>query len=325
LEYKVCNQEGECWTHSDEQIRNAKRAGGFDWVGDRNSKTGLETGVIYDSEGNFAGAFVQTSHDNPIQRMVWGAAHTSDTWMPVIELITPSPIPGGSALGGLFKFGSGATRLVRVVPKARRALKVIQKLCFVAGTPILTDKGLKPIEEIKEGDKVLSYNEQTKQTEYKTVVQTMVREAEAGRILSLKVEGETQALGVTGEHPFYVRIHKARDNISSEDDDGKWIEAKDLRIGDEIRKADGTWAKVESVTQRKDGAKVYNFTVKGNHNYFVGQSRLLAHNDCTITTATGRVLTITNKIIKDMKKRGWTSDEILEAVEKGQQFIPSAK
>ncbi len=36
----------------------------------------------------------------------------------------------------------------------------------------------------------------------------IVREAEAGRILSLKVEGEAEALGVTGEHPFYVRSSK---------------------------------------------------------------------------------------------------------------------
>jgi RHS repeat-associated protein len=163
---------------------------------------------------------------------------------------------------------------------ARKILpKVATKLCFVEGTMVLTDFGLKPIEEIKEGDKVLSYNEQTKQNEYKTVVQTMVREAEAGRILSLKVEGEAEALGVTGEHPFYVRIHGARSNLSSEDD-GKWIEAKDLQIGNEIRKADGTWAKVESVIQKSEGAKVYNFEVADNHNYFVGTMGLLVHNTC---------------------------------------------
>ncbi len=76
-----------------------------------------------------------------------------------------------------------------------------------------------------------------------------------------------------------MRIHKARDNTSSEDDEGEWREAKDLRVDDEIRKADGTWAKVEAVTQRSEGAKVYNFEVADNHNYFVGQTSLLAHNN----------------------------------------------
>jgi hypothetical protein len=56
-------------------------------------------------------------------------------------------------------------------------------------------------------------------------------------------------------HPLYIRIHRARDNTSSEDDDGEWIEAERLRIGDEIRRAKGDWAKVEPVTQRNDCAK----------------------------------------------------------------------
>jgi hypothetical protein len=81
-------------------------------------------------------------------------------------------------------------------------------------------------------------------------------------------------------HPLYIRIHRARDNTSSEDDDGEWIEAERLRIGDEIRRAKGDWAKVEPVTQRNDCAKVYNFEVADNHNYFVGQTSLLAHNNC---------------------------------------------
>jgi hypothetical protein len=199
--------------------------------------------------------------------------------------MTPAPLPGGSALGGLFKLGrllSPAAKLFRSALKVRPALPILQRLCFIAGTPILTAEGLKPIEEIEEGDKVLSYNEKTKQTEYKTVVQTMVRKAEAGRIWSVKVEGEAEVLGVTGEHPFYVRIHRARDNTASEDDDeGDWREAKNLQIGDEIRTAQGGWAKVKSVTQRSAGAKVYNFEVADNHNYFVGRTNLLAHNaDC---------------------------------------------
>lgn len=194
---------------------------------------------------------------------------------------------GGCNVGkALFYFGATALELTplgtvtRSVQGARAAPSILRSMCFVEGTLVLTEDGLKPIEEIKAGDKVLSYNEKTKQTEYKTVVWTMAREAEAGRILSVKVEGEAEALGVTGEHPFYVRIHRARDNAASENDEGEWRQAKDLRIGDEIRKADGTWAEVESVIRRNEGAKVYNFEVADNHNYFVGQTSLLAHNTC---------------------------------------------
>lgn len=34
------------------------------------------------------------------------------------------------------------------------------------------------------------------------------------------------------------------------------------------------------MTQRNDGAKVYNFEGDENHNYFVGQTNLLAYNVC---------------------------------------------
>jgi intein/homing endonuclease len=128
-------------------------------------------------------------------------------------------------------------------------------VCFVAGTPVLTKEGLKPIEEIKEGDKVLSYNEQTKQAEYKTVVRTIVRFAEAEKLLLVKVEGEFESLGLTNEHLFYVRIHRARDNTTSENDDGEWREAGKLQVGDLIRKADGTWAKVEIINQQSKGRR----------------------------------------------------------------------
>src|SRR5690606_31655835 len=37
---------------------------------------------------------------------------------------------------------------------------------------------------------------------------------------------------------------------------------------------------------RSEGAKVYNFEVAYNHNYFVGQTSLLAHNNCL--TAAGK-------------------------------------
>jgi hypothetical protein len=52
---------------------------------------------------------------------------------------------------------------------------------------------------------VLSYNEETKQVEHKPVVQTFVNYSPT--ILSITVEGEEKAIGVTPEHPFYV--HRA--------------------------------------------------------------------------------------------------------------------
>ena len=151
------------------------------------------------------------------------------------------------------------------------------KFCFVAGTLVQTRDGTKPIEEIKKGDEVLSYNEQTGENEYQKVLQTFTRYAED--VLSIKIVGESEPIGVTSGHPFFVRVHGARSDTSSEGDDGEWRRAGELQIGDVIRTAAGDWARVESVEERGK-EQVYNFEVERNHNYFVGGQGLLVHNGC---------------------------------------------
>ena len=156
------------------------------------------------------------------------------------------------------------------------------EVCFVAGTLIQTKDGEKKIEEIKQGDEVLSYDERTQAFEYNPVVRTFERYSE--EILSVKIASETESLGVTPEHPFYVRTYGARSNLSSDDEansQGEWKAANALEIGDEVLQANGSWSFVESVTVRESGAKVYNFEVSDNHNYFVGEIGTLVHNTCT--------------------------------------------
>ena len=47
--------------------------------------------------------------------------------------------------------------------------------CFIEGILVTTKSGLKPIEEIKIGDYVLSRNEETREDSYKKVTDTLVR------------------------------------------------------------------------------------------------------------------------------------------------------
>jgi hypothetical protein len=67
----------------------------------------------------------------------------------------------------------------------------------------------------------------------------------------------------TGLHPFYMN--------------GEWIEAKRLKVDDEIKVVDGI-VRVKSIAHRNDTMAVYNITVSDTHAFFVTDSDVLVHN-----------------------------------------------
>ena len=163
--------------------------------------------------------------------------------------------------------------------ESREAIEAGQ-VCFVAGTQVHTKDGEKKIEDVKVGDEILSYNQANHTYEYKPVVRTFEKYAES--ILSVKIEDESETIGVTPEHPFYVRVRGARSNLEGSNGEGEWKSVKNLQVGDEVLEADGRWKRIEALTTREGGAKVYNFEVADNHNYFVGENGTLVHNTCNI-------------------------------------------
>ena len=100
--------------------------------------------------------------------------------------------------------------------------------CFRKGTLITTKNGLKPIEEIKKGDYVLTHNNR-----YKEVVVPMVNPAK--EIYSLKVMNSVETY-VTPEHPVRAIEKFSKYNSKERKYDisfskPKWIKVKDLQKG----------------------------------------------------------------------------------------------
>ncbi|KAB2932593.1 MAG: hypothetical protein F9K24_09440 [Leptonema illini] len=145
-----------------------------------------------------------------------------------------------------------------------------------------TPSGYRNIEDIRAGDKVLSYNEHTKRLEVQTVAQTFIRKTD--RIYTLVYDTGTK-LQTTATHPFYI--------------EGKgWVKAADLHIGDdsllsrEVSQLDvygGARLQNVSYRQSKQGVivgitvedraeTVYNFEVNETHTYLVGESDVVVHN-----------------------------------------------
>lgn len=89
--------------------------------------------------------------------------------------------------------------------------------CFAKGTPVITSEGVKAIEEIKNGDLVLTHRGR-----WKPVVKTMTRLSE-----TVWVDNRIEA---TPDHPFYTKSTKRKQNqIKYLSENAEWVEAKDCQ------------------------------------------------------------------------------------------------
>jgi hypothetical protein len=140
-------------------------------------------------------------------------------------------------------------------------LTVLQKnpSCFIAGTPVVTSQGMRPIETLKTGDVVLSQNIETGELTWKPVVCPTIRPPTD--VLKLTVGDES--LVCTLKHPLWKVGHG-------------WIWAKELVEGDLIRTSSGTLP--VSAIEPQGKAQVHNLVVADFNTYFVGKSRLLTHD-----------------------------------------------
>lgn len=163
----------------------------------------------------------------------------------------------------IFQFGVSAIAVFS--SSAYQKMKPMKKICFVAGTMILTATGFVAIENIKAGDKVISTNSETFVVEEKTVLETYVRETT--KLINLMINGEI--IKTTANHLFYVK-------------DVGFVHVKKLCIGDKLIDSNGNIIVVEDVKVEftEKAVKVYNFQVEDFHTYHVGMQGVLVHNEC---------------------------------------------
>ena len=112
--------------------------------------------------------------------------------------------------------------------------------------------------------------------------------------------GVEQVIETTDVHPFWVvtdtpdldrAARSYADGMYHENlgynDNGFWVEAKDLRVGDVFLGANGEISTLTNIVrvEQEGGIDVFNIAVEGNHNYFIlakeyeyGQTCILVHN-----------------------------------------------
>ncbi len=158
--------------------------------------------------------------------------------------------------------------------------------CFIAGTPVKTEHGLRPIEEIKAGEKVHAYDHKTESWILASVIKPLTHDY-SGDFISIGIQttvGDDRILS-TGNHPFWVTSGK---NLDGRPDiplleqamttNGRWVEARDLCVGDTLLQNDNSVATIVDICSSTGHRQVHNFEIEAVHNYAVGSAGVLVHN-----------------------------------------------
>jgi len=206
--------------------------------------------------------------------------------------------------------------------------------CFTAGTQVVVgaeydENGVfvqyvtVNIEDIKVGDLVYSYNTLTGETELREVTKTVSLQSNHINYLTIEDEfGVEQVIESTDIHPFWVvtdnpDLDRAARDYAFENgawfehgnleitEYGYWVEAKDLRVGDVFLGANGELSTLTGIlrVEQSGGINVFNFSVDGNHNYFIlakeydfGQTTVLVHNSNLCGVPGDKAVQVTSNI-----------------------------
>ncbi len=135
--------------------------------------------------------------------------------------------------------------------------------CFTAGTQVLTETGMKNIEDIQVGEKVYTINLDNNQRELKEVLNKF--SGYTTEIYEITIGNEV--VKATPRHQFYIV-------------DKGWVRAYDLEEGDRLVAKDNNELIIRKIVNKKDvePIPVYNMEIEGNHNYLITEYELLVHN-----------------------------------------------
>jgi RHS repeat-associated protein len=162
-------------------------------------------------------------------------------------------------------------RITSTVSRRCTAMSVLSLFLLLAGFALWNPFGFgskseiwsstKNIEDVKPGDQVVAWDEDTGEVVTRRVVRVFHNTSDHLRILQIRnANGTQQQLETTDGHPFWVPNQG-------------WIYAGRLHQGDAVRQADGSSATViASIYEgHPEGVSIFNFEVEDSHTYCVAE------------------------------------------------------
>ena len=146
----------------------------------------------------------------------------------------------------------------------------------------------KPIEEIKAGDMVWAYDEETGEQAYKPVKQLFRNTTKKWCTVSVLVGGVITEIVSTPGHKYYMpentvcrEVNEVQEHESYYELSEKWVSAQNLRKGDKVLLSDGNYGIIVSVKIEafENPETTYKFEVEDFHTYFVGENSVCVHNN----------------------------------------------
>jgi len=177
---------------------------------------------------------------------------------------------------------------------AWNAIDDIGVCSFDGSTTVVTESGFKPIRQLIVGlDKVLAKDEKTGIQSYKPIVAKYSNWYSEKVIIQSTNTTTGERLSVVSNkiHPIFTLSKENIYRVASEghvyqgpQQNGVWVDASDLIVGDHLLNSDGTWSIVNSLEIVEEEFQAFNLSVQDFSTYFVGeqgkQSAYWVHNTC---------------------------------------------
>jgi hypothetical protein len=183
--------------------------------------------------------------------------------------------------------------------------------CFLAGTLVVTSDGLRPIESVRPGERVLAASDQTLARSFREVsrvfrdttprvtyvtVATRPRPRQTGRT-SRHARASAARSEATPEPPRPIRCTETHRFLVA----GRgWTPAGELRRGDSLISAAGEAVAVLAVEVRAQTARTFNLEVEVDHSYFVAAEAsspaVWVHNVCKAQLTPAKRSTLEKKL-----------------------------